>query len=278
MKVREFAAAWEELVPGSRTTQTVSHNRLMVKPFVRRFGRRELGAVSPADATSFAASWPSHARYARTFMRDAQTAGLVGGCPFDGLRLQGSRGRADIDVLSEAQAWDLVAAVDDVYEGLFAVRFRALVATSCFSGIRACGAAGLTSDDIDDGRPVRLRVVEKGAKARTVVLTPPRACEALSEAQAHAVGGLVFRSRDRRPLNRWSIGRAFRPVKFEAGLPDITWHELRHFCASWMIDRGAQPIDVALQLHGRTDPDVVLRYYVHASRETAFERIAQVCA
>jgi len=278
MKVKDFAAAWDELVPGPRIEETRAHNRLMVKPFVARYGARELRAVSPADAISFAARYPSHARYARTLMRDARELGLIDRCPFEGLRLAASNGRAGMDIFSELQAWNLVAAVDDVYRGVFALRFRALIAVSLFSGIRACGAGGLEHHHVLEERPARFLVTEKGEKAREVILVPPRACALFSEALAECRGGLVFRSERGHALNRWSIGRAFAPVKDEAGLPDITWHHLRHFCASWLIDRGVQPIDVAMQLHGRTDPDVVLRYYVHASRESAFERIAEVAA
>jgi integrase len=275
VKVSEFFAVWGDL-PRGRSAETQAHNRLMVKPFVRRFGGREIGDIGPDDAASYMREFPSHARYARTMMEDMRRGHLIDRNPFEGLRLPSSPGRRDIDVLSEEQVWQLVDAAGDVYSGVFAVRFQGLLAVSAFSGIRACGAAGLRERDVDmRGAPVTLRVSEKGGKVREVSLIPERAVSLLSDALAHADGGLVFRGKRGQALNRWAIRRALEPVRADAG---FTWHQLRHFTASWMIDRGAQPIDCAIQLHGSTQPDVVLRYYTHASREESRKRLLEVCA
>lgn len=275
MDLRHFYSSWGDL-PRGRTEATQRHNELMVKPFVRRFGGRELGDISAGDAADYMRRFPGHARYARTLMEDARVGHLIARNPFEGLRLPVSRGRADIDVLSEAEVWELVDVAGELYAGVFCVRFQALLAVSAFSGIRGCGAAGIRERDVNmDAAPVTLSVVEKGEKRREVALVPPRAVALLSGALAHAHGGLVFRSERGRPLNRWSIRRALEPVKRESG---FTWHQLRHFSASWMIDRGAAPVDVAMQLHGNTNPDVTLRYYTHASARASRARLAEVCS
>jgi integrase len=275
VRLSDFAATWADL-PRGRTMETVQHNALMVKPFVRELGRLELGAVGREQAVDYVGRFPRHARYARTLMEDARREGLIDRNPFEGLRLPTSPGRRDIDVLDENQAWTLVDAVDRVYDGVFAVRFRALLATLAFSGIRGCGAYGLRAGDVDmETRPVTLSVVEKGQRDRQVVLAPARAVALLSEALAVSDGGLVFRNRQGNRLNRWSLRRALLPLVEESGL---TFHQLRHFTASWMIDRGAAPVDVAIQLHGNTNPDTLARYYLHASRTESQKRLAEVCA
>jgi integrase len=277
MEVSEFFESWGD-VPRGRSADTIAHNRLMVKPFVRRFGGRSLGDIGRGDAAAYMAEFPGHARYARTLMEDAREGHLIDRNPFEGLRLP-SRARPEARALTEAEVWELVDCAGELYPGLFGVRFRAMIATSAFSGVRLSAAAALMEEDVlDAGDAVELSVVEKGAQARRYVLGHSRARGLLSEALAVADGGLVFRSKTGRWLSRSGVCRAFAPVKRETGLDGITFHHLRHFCASWLIDNGAQPIDVAIQLHDSTDPGTVLRYYVHASRKASRERMAQVCA
>jgi integrase len=54
------------------------------------------------------------------------------------------------------------------------------------------------------------------------------------------------------------------------------FHQLRTFCASWLLEQGASPIDVAVQLHGHTDPSVVLSYYAMIDKGRALERLRKV--
>jgi len=58
------------------------------------------------------------------------------------------------------------------------------------------------------------------------------------------------------------MARVFRPAVRRAGLEGLTFHDLRHTCASLMIAAGANPLEVAAQL-GHKDARLVLHRYGH---------------
>jgi integrase len=58
------------------------------------------------------------------------------------------------------------------------------------------------------------------------------------------------------------MARVFRPAARRARLDGLTFHDLRHTCASLMIAAGANPLEVAAQL-GHKDARLVLQRYGH---------------
>jgi integrase len=58
------------------------------------------------------------------------------------------------------------------------------------------------------------------------------------------------------------MSRVFRPAAKRARLDGLTFHDLRHTCASLMIAAGANPLEVAAQL-GHKDARLVLQRYGH---------------
>jgi integrase len=58
------------------------------------------------------------------------------------------------------------------------------------------------------------------------------------------------------------MSRVFRPAVKRAKLDGLTFHDLRHTCASLMIASGANPLEVAAQL-GHKDARLVLQRYGH---------------
>jgi integrase len=58
------------------------------------------------------------------------------------------------------------------------------------------------------------------------------------------------------------MSRVFRPAVRRAELDGLTFHDLRHTCASLMIAAGANPLEVASQL-GHKDARLVLQRYGH---------------
>jgi hypothetical protein len=56
--------------------------------------------------------------------------------------------------------------------------------------------------------------------------------------------------------------RVFYPARRRAGFDDLTFHDLRHTCASLMIAAGANPLEVAEQLRHR-DAQLVFKRYGH---------------
>lgn len=51
--------------------------------------------------------------------------------------------------------------------------------------------------------------------------------------------GYVFTAAERGPVrHRNFYARHFKPAVRRAGLPGVRFHDLRHTCAAWLIDRG----------------------------------------
>jgi integrase len=78
---------------------------------------------------------------------------------------------------------------------------------------------------------------------------------------------LVFGNKYGRPLSSSNFrARIFEPAILDAGIPRITFHDLRHTAASNAIALGANILVVSRML-GHSDPAVTLRFYGHLFKE-----------
>lgn len=138
-------------------------------------------------------------------------------------------------------------------------RCRPLVLTAAFAGLRACELRGLTWDNVDlDG--CRITVSQridrygdvgapKSAAGNRTIPTLPLVFNALRE---HAVSsgqganrtGLVFANARGNPIARVTADEEFQAAQVAAGIVDADGnakyaglHCLRHFFASWCINR-----------------------------------------
>jgi integrase len=55
------------------------------------------------------------------------------------------------------------------------------------------------------------------------------------------------------------------PVRAAFGRPKMAWYELRHFCATHLLDLGLSPSDVAYQLGHTDNGKLVMETYGHPS-------------
>jgi integrase len=76
--------------------------------------------------------------------------------------------------------------------------------------------------------------------------------------------GLVFTSEPGTPINPSNLRqRSFRPLLKRAGLPQITFHDLRHTCASLLFQKNVHPKFVQ-ELLGHASVAITLDTYSHA--------------
>src|ERR671912_2206431 len=126
----------------------------------------------------------------------------------------------------------------------------------------------------EDGRGYVVGAATKSGKGRHVRLTP-RAVEALKRHRArqakekHKVGGLyrdqdlVFAGEGGNPINPSNLrNRSFKPLLERAELPRITFHDLRHTCASLLFQRHVHPKFVQ-ELLGHASVAITLDTYSH---------------
>jgi len=282
--VAGLASYWLELRPRQKEATNAAY-RDQVKPFVDRYGKLRLTDI---DRT-LAYSWLSEKRWThggiRAMFSDGVRLDLVATNPFSGLRLSGTRGRKDIDVLTVAEVHRLAGCAANVWDGEVALTVRALVLVAAFTGMRPAELYGLRWADLDlrdDLIGVQRQYsaksrdfeLPKNGQRRTIVLTPPAREGLLDLPRPVRSDSLVFRASRGGPLTGRVQHYYWNPVRCSFGRPSMDLYELRHFCGSWLLnDLELPPQDVAQQL-GHTDGGaLVQKLYGHPSERLARKRI-----
>ncbi|MCJ7707231.1 MAG: site-specific integrase, partial [Anaerolineales bacterium] len=73
---------------------------------------------------------------------------------------------------------------------------------------------------------------------------------------------LVFPSTRGTPMDQRNLSREFKALLARTGLPDIRFHDLRHTCATLMLQGGTHP-KIAAERLGHSDISITLRTYSH---------------
>jgi integrase len=158
--------------------------------------------------------------------------------------------------------------------------YETMVLIAGLCGLRWAEVIGLQAQDIDiDGKYIEVKrslsevsgnfheSTTKNGRER-VVQVPQFLHEKL---QLAVIGkhstDLVFTNRVGKPISSSNFkSRTFEPAIKAAGIPRITFHDLRHTAASCAISMGANILVVSKML-GHSDPSVTLNYYGHMYQE-----------
>lgn len=276
--VRDYAQTWLELHPRGRRATEV-HYRERIGRFVAQNGKRPLESWSRREAREWALENRSLVPTVRAMFADARRDGLIAENPFTDLRIQQSRGRKDLEVLSV----DQVALLAEKAREAYGPGFAAFVLTAAYCGMRPGELYALQwprvrfdRDEIEVVASYSHRAKEttapKNGNHRTIVMFP-EARDALAQVPRED-GTFVFRTVTGRRLDHASLSYYWQPVRIAAGLHDLQLYALRHFCAAHLLNTlGHEAEDVAYQL-GHTDGGVLVRsLYGHPSEELARERL-----
>lgn len=282
MTCGEFAARWLAEYPRKAGATRRSY-RYALQAFSREFARVRLAELDRVTARGWALQHPqSNVRVVRTMFNDAINDGLhPGPNPFANLRLEQSRGRKDLIALTVAELDELAETTLRVH-GEFGPVFRAMIVFSAYVGLRPGELFALERSDV--GREeVQIRQsldgtgvlkAPKNDQERVVVL-PPRAREALKDVPAWLDLPWLFVTPRGRRFAKSSLYYYWNPVRAAFGRPGMDYYELRHFCATHLLELGVSHADVAVQL-GHTDGGaLVMSTYGHPSEDAARERLKQ---
>jgi integrase len=77
---------------------------------------------------------------------------------------------------------------------------------------------------------------------------------------------LLFADVEGAPLSRNATSAGWGVFAASIGLPDVTFHALRHTHASQLIDAGVDIVTISKRL-GHAKPDITLRIYAHLFRK-----------
>jgi hypothetical protein len=78
---------------------------------------------------------------------------------------------------------------------------------------------------------------------------------------------------DRAAVSKGTLLYYWRPVRAAFGRPEMDFYELRHFCATHLLERGVSPSDVAVQLGHRDGGALVMSNYGPPAEDGARERL-----
>ena len=285
MTCAEFCAFWLKQYPrGAGATRRTY--RYGVKDFSEAFTRVRLADVDRLSARAWALKAPqSNVRVVRAMFNDAINDGVhPGPNPFANLRLEQSRGRKDLVALTVGEL-DTLAETSLRVGGGFGPTFRAMILFSAYVGLRPGEMFALERGDV--GRDeVRIRrsldgtgtiKAPKNGQERVVVLPPP-ARDALAEVPARLDVPWLFVTPRSRRFAKSSLYYYWNPVRAAFGRPGMDYYELRHFCATHLLELGVSHADVAVQL-GHTDGGaLVMSTYGHPSDDAARDRLKRAFA
>jgi integrase len=248
--------------------------------FAQHFGQTPLGEVERLSARTWALSVPRNiSRVIGTMYEDARNVGLVEHNPFANLRLPLTERTKEVHppTLEEyRQLLDACAAL-----GGYEAEFRTMIQLSAWTGIRAGELHALRWDDIGD-ETIRIRRARKrdgslgkpkNGRERAVAFLPPaRVLDRIPRQD----DPYVFHSPRGNPLVQgshfysWRVVRAASGIpetRGSVGLPNLRWHDLRHFCATQLLELGPDHFAVSVQLGHEDGGALVMARYGHPSKE-----------
>ena len=280
--IRDWSTVWlRDYARAAPATQRTY--RSAVKQINTDIGDVLLARVDRPAARRLAKSWPrGTTRVARTMFGDAHRDGLLSANPFTNLRLETPKGRKDLDALTEPDIRSLADAAL-VALGDYGPEFRALLLFLGYVGCRPGELCCIRRSDLDrQAAEVTIRCAldgQGGEKApkngrSRVVIVPPPAIAALADVSPRLDSDYLFHTASGRRLSKGTLSYNFRVVRQRWGKRErLDLYELRHACATLLMERGLPPHVVANQL-GHTDGGaLVQRLYGHPSERGMRDQI-----
>lgn len=265
---------------------TRRHYKAAVERFTAEHGSVLLCEFTTSQARSWALGVPRNvSKTIHTMFEDARHVDLVDRNPFTRLRLPATEKTEEVLPPTEAEL-DAINEACMVLGG-YAEEFRSMITFSAWTGLRAGELQALQWESVGDTEILVRRAMKtdgsygppKNGKARIVPLIAP--ARVLADLPRRP-DDLVFHSRRGMALNKgnmyyaWKEVRAASRVNIDreaADLPGLRWHDLRHHCATQLLERGLSHFDVSVML-GHTDGGaLVMARYGHPSKAAARQRL-----
>lgn len=297
--VAGWAQHWLKHHHGKNTKRpeitTWRNNEQLLRRFIAMYGGRKIASITKDEAHMWARTRPHEAKAIAAMFNDAVRQDHLQASPFSSLGLSRSKGRADIDPLTETEV-DVLCDIARVSLGTYGTEFARLIKVAAWTGMRPGELCGLEWSEVDiPGREIKVWFARRNDGSRVRTKTKENRSIEMADSVADALGeigrelrrGPVFLSRTGKPARPnglrpdWVIVRG----AFTVSLPAEHWlprrlrqdpkdqldpYELRHFCGSYLADRGCSIEEVAEHL-GNT-PEVC-RVYVHAHKDRVRSRI-----
>lgn len=281
MNADSYAAVWTDLRPRP-SADTNQHLRYMVRSFAARFAGRELDGIERHEALSWGMENLSAVRYVRTMISDAIKDGAATRNVLVDLAFpKPPKRRREEHVPSEIQVKALLIEASGLQRTTLTAgdhELAAAIALGAYVGLRWAEILAFRRCDIDTAldkgwvyqqlsrsgalKPIKGKIKERQVNIYRVAR--PYLARLGGGGNEFVVGATHSDLRQ-----RWEALRETLELRCE-------FHQLRTFCAVWLLEKGVSPIDVAIQLHGHTDPQVVLGYYAMIDKSKGLARLRRV--
>ena len=281
--VGEYARLYVQAAP---SVDTMVRRRNGLRAVVEDFGGRALdGGITDPEARTWAVRHPGNVRYAKQLFNAAVEDGVAAKDPFRRCRQPTARRKIKPPSVDQVRA----AAEAALELPKYGREMRALVYAAAGTGLRVSELCALEVRDVIEVPDLRLQVWDgKGHVDRQSLVLEPFGGSVVEDAlrgQMPEVGRVWMRPPGdgyrrtspfliRHDVETIWAGKKGKPgLRDRVGLSECRWHDLRHFHATWLLDEGHTAEDVAVQLLGHADPELIISTYGHPSLERARQRL-----
>jgi integrase len=287
-----FAERWLEEWP-RKASATRALYKQAADRFAEDFGSTLIGEVERLSARSWALGVSRNiSKVIGTMYEDARNVGLVESNPFSNLRLPATEKTDDqITPPSLEEFRQLLAGC--MAMGAYAAEMRALVQFTAWSGLRAGEVMGLQWGDLtEDAIHVRRSRKDDGTygkpkngKEREVPYL--QAARVLDQVPRRPEDPFVFHTPKGEVLKKGNLsylwktmrdGSGTTPARLAESKKPIRFHDLRHFCATQLLEKGASHFDVSVMLGHEDGGALVMARYGHPSKDAARARLLAIDA
>lgn len=309
-------AEWREhwLKVGDWADSTRAHHAERTKRFTAEHGKKRLVSINRTIARAFVADYPSchqslSAMFGAAMYEDDEHGDpLLTVNPFSKLVKNKTKKR---DLQSEWMLDEDVAAIEETALRTIGAWAAGFVRFAAEEGIRPGELFALGESDLNPEAGVLLvrwaadsktRTLKrpKNGQAREIVLSRRALEAARSLIEARDTGWRQVRKIENDKLRAAATAAELEPtpliftnphgdqfwnntwayywhqIRAAAGRPDMDFYELRHYCATRLLEGGLSERDVAEQL-GHTDGgELVRKVYGHPSKRRALDRVRAV--
>ena len=204
--------------------------------------------------------------------------------PWTNLRLETPKGRKDIDALTEQEIAELTDLAGEL-SGEYATEARAIILTLAYTGMRPGELCAMHRSDVDlDGLEVVVQrsldgtgreKTPKNGLARRIIL-PSIAADAIALVPETIGSPYLFHTVRGHRLTKGSLAYFWRNIRagwVTLGHRPIDLYELRHACATMLVERGLNVGDVAFQLGHQDGGRLVMTLYGHPGEDAIRDRL-----
>lgn len=284
--VTEIVRIYGDQCYGRLSPSSVDNYRRALASFAATFGPRQVRTLRRIEIQTWANTVPAdYLRTARTLFEWSRGMDIVTENPTRGVSPRPAAKRHRPTILTAAQVDALADAAFEIHDEPEAIIVAAHIRFAAASGMRPGELAALRWADIDYAADeiivkgsITIGSVEKAPKnghERRIVLTPP-ARAALATLDPGLPDQRIFELPCGQLLVKATHARYFDPVRRHAGLAGFRFYDLRHTCATALLEMGAASYVVAIQLGHSDGGRLVENTYGHPSTQDALDKIKQI--